>query len=169
MSASVGVFDHWGWAILVTVARDGRVLDRRRIALIEDGVPAMPYHHDAQRLPIAEAEALVQRVTRSATKCAGAGLKALAQSVKVKIEGIALRENPPLPPTLAERLADYQAQNVADSVLYREALARAAEARGWSVGWYDAKRLTLDDTGRPPGPPWTRDHRIARAAARTMS
>ncbi len=29
--AIIGVSDHGGWAILVTVARDGRLLDRHRV------------------------------------------------------------------------------------------------------------------------------------------
>src|SRR5262249_28476788 len=30
----IGVSDHGGWAVLVTVARDGTLLDRRRIELL---------------------------------------------------------------------------------------------------------------------------------------
>jgi hypothetical protein len=33
-----------------------------------------------------------------------------------------------LPPTIAERIKDYRAQNVADWVMYRKALSAAAEA-----------------------------------------
>ena len=41
-------------------------------------------------------------------------------------------------PTLApERIKDYRAQNVADWVMYRKALASAAEARGRPVHWYN--------------------------------
>ena len=29
----IGVSDHGGWAVLVTVARDGTLLDRRRVEL----------------------------------------------------------------------------------------------------------------------------------------
>lgn len=49
--AIVGVSDHGGWAVLVTVAGDGRLLDRRRVELVDTGLPKLPYHHDAQRLP----------------------------------------------------------------------------------------------------------------------
>jgi hypothetical protein len=45
-------------------------------------------------------------------------------------------------PTLApERIKDYRAQNVADWVMYRKALASAAEARGRPVHWYNAKKV----------------------------
>ena len=58
------------------------------------------------------------------------------------IFGVALRKCPQLPPTIAERIKDYRAQNVADWVTCRKALASAAEARGWPVHWYDAKSVS---------------------------
>lgn len=179
-TAAVGVSDHAGWAILMTVARDGRVVDRRRVALVEEGVPVMPHHHDAQGLPVDEGVALVERVRRSAEACARAVLKTLAAAVPATLTHIALRACPPLPATIAERLANYRAQNVADWVMYRQALARAAQARGWGVRWFDArtvvaeaaaalKRRSIDDllrkTGAALGPPWQKDHRVAMAAA----
>jgi hypothetical protein len=60
------------------------------------------------------------------------------------------------------------------------ALAGAAESRGWSVHWFDAKtvlqaaegvlRVESIDTHfvrlrQSIGPPWSKDHRIAMAAA----
>ena len=96
------------------------------------------------------------------------------------ILGIALRKCPPLPPTIAERIKDYRARNVADWVMYRKALASAAEARGWPIHWYDAKNVlgsasqklrveNLDNHFRQMrmaiGPPWTKDHKLAMAAA----
>ena len=44
-------------------------------------------------------------------------------TVPRRILGIALRQCPALPPTIAERIKDYRAQNVADWVMYRKALA----------------------------------------------
>jgi hypothetical protein len=178
--ATVGVFDHWGWAVLVTAARDGRLIDRRRVDLVDGDLPKFPHHVEGQALPVREAVALVARVARAAEACAKAGLGALAAAVSTPIAGLALRVCPPLPATVEERLSDYRAQNVADSVMYREALARAAEARGWTVFWYDARRVraeaagalgrkTIEDllekTGAALGPPWTKDHKLAMAAA----
>jgi hypothetical protein len=176
----VGVADHAGWAILVTVAPDGTLLDRRRIELLEPGVPRMPHHHDAQGLPVEQGVALVERVRQAAHAGARARLEELAASIARPLAGIALRACPPLPATVAERLSDYRAQNVADWVMYREALAQAAIARGWSVHWYDARTVyeaaaralgrprideLLDETGAALGPPWQKDHRQAMAAA----
>ena len=109
---------------------NGEVIDRRRIELIEPGLPNMPYHHDAQGLPAHEAEALVARVRRSAVLCARRGL----ESLPVGVGAIAIRKRPPLPPTIAERIADYHAQTRADGVMYRDALAEAALAQGSAVG-----------------------------------
>ncbi|WP_437911974.1 hypothetical protein WME73_31685 [Sorangium sp. So ce302] len=124
--------------------------------------------------------ALVDRVRASAARGGREGLEALAAAVPVPIARIAIRVCPELPPTTEERIADNRAQTVADSVMYREALAAAAEARGWSVHWYDRERvfrdaataLGRDDVndllsamGRSIGPPWQAIHKLAAAAA----
>ncbi len=170
--ARVGVSDHAGWAILVTVVPDGKVLDRRRVELVDASLPSLPHHHDAQGLPEKKAVALIERVQRSAEKHANAALEALAASVSLPIGAIAIRACPPLPPTIMERINDYRAQCVADTVMFREAIAGAAKARGWSVSWYEARRVLaeadqrlLEKTGAELGSPWTKDHRTAMAAA----
>jgi hypothetical protein len=72
----------------------------------------------------------MERVRVSAEGHAKLGLAAVAMTVPGRILGVALRQCPGLPPTIAERIKDYRAQNVADWVMYRKALAAAAEARG---------------------------------------
>ena len=55
----VGVADHNGWAILVSAAAvngEPTVVDRRRVELIERGVPSQPYHHETLALGDDEAE-----------------------------------------------------------------------------------------------------------------
>ncbi len=166
----IGVSDHGGWAVLVTVARDGALLDRRRVELVDDDLPAIPHHHEAQGLPLHEAESLIERVRVSAEKHSKRALDAVASAVPV-VRGIALRICPPLPPTIAERLKDYRSRNVADWVMYRQALATAADARGWPVHWYDAKKVLGEidahvlDLRKTVGPPWSNDHKLAMAAA----
>lgn len=175
----IGVSDHGGWAVLVTVARDGTILDRRRVELVDDSLPALPHHHEGQMLPPDEAVALVERVRASAEKYAERALEAVAVDDR-RILAVALRSCPQLPPTVAERLKDYRSRNVADWVMYRRALASAAEGRGWPVHWYDAKNvlaaaskaLGVEDFDahflqmrRALGPPWNHDHKLAMAAA----
>jgi hypothetical protein len=181
--AVLGVSDHGGWAVLVTVASDGSILDRRRVELVAEGLPKLPHHTEGQRLAIEEAVALVERVRESAERQAELALEAIAaeQPYGALIRGIALRQCPAwLPATIAERIQDYRAQNQADWVMYRQALAQAAEARGWAVHWYDAKSVfesarqalgvaSWEAHGaqlkRVMGPPWTKDHQLAMAAA----
>ena len=179
--------------MLVAVAPGGDLLDRRRIELIDRGLPTHPHHHEgswavgrylntpgARRLPLADAVALVERVRASAARGAREGLDALAAAVPEPIASIAIRVCPKLPPTTEERIADNRAQAVADSVMYREALAVAAEARGWAVHWYDRERVFRDaaavlgrkdvdaflqEMGRSIGPPWQAKHKLAAAAA----
>jgi hypothetical protein len=98
----------------------------------------------------------------------------------VPIASIAIRLCPKLPSTIEERIADNRAQTMADSVMYREVLAAAAEALGWSVHWYDRERVfrnaaaavgskdiaaCLYAMGRSLGPPWQAKHKLAAAAA----
>ena len=176
----IGVSDHGGWAVLVTVAGDGTLLDRRRVELVDEGLPKIPHHSEGQALPLQEAVALVERVQVSAERHAKLSLAAVAMTVPGRILGVALRRCPELPPTIAERIRDHRAQNVADWVMYRKALAAAAEARGWAVHWYDAKKvfdaaseaLRIEDFDahslqlrRSIGSPWSKDHKIAMAAA----
>jgi hypothetical protein len=164
----IGVSDHGGWAVLVTVAPDGTLLDRRRVELVDEHLPAIPHHHEAQRLPPDEAVVLVERVRVSAERHAVLALDAVAMAVPL-ISGIALRTCPQLPLTIAERIQDYRARNLADWVMYREALAAAASARGWPVYWYDAKNVSSADHFRDMrkivGAPWNADHKLAFAAA----
>src|SRR5215469_15235125 len=63
---TIGVSDHGGWAVLVTVARDGTLLDRRRVELVGEGLPRLPHHSEGQRLPLDKAVELVERVRMSA-------------------------------------------------------------------------------------------------------
>jgi hypothetical protein len=176
----IGVSDHGGWAVLVTVAGDGTLLDRRRVELVDAELPKIPHHSEGQALPLHDAVALVERVRVSAERHAKLSLDAVAMTVPGRILGVALRQCPVLPPTIAERITDYKAQNVADWVMYRKALAAAAEARGWAIHWYDAKKvfdaaseaLGIEDLDAhflqlrsSIGPPWGKDHKLAMAAA----
>ena len=177
--AIIGVSDHGGWAVLVTVARDGRLLDRRRIELVDETLPGLPQHHEGQMMPLDAAVALVERVRVSAQSHSARALDGLANAVP-HISGIALRSCPQLPPTIAERIKDYRARNVADWVMYRKALASAAEARGWSVHWFDPKKVLRSASQalhvesfnayflqmrKTLGAPWNQDHKLAMAAA----
>jgi len=123
---------------------------------------------------------LVKRVHEAAEHGARDGLAALTAAVGVPIANIAIRMCPKLPLTIEARIADHRAASMADSIMYRQALATAAEAHGWSVYWYDRERVFREaaaalgrkeiDTflramGRTIGPPWQASHKLAAAAA----
>jgi hypothetical protein len=149
-TAYVGVTEHGNSAVLVTVASDGALLDRRRIDLTENGLPTHPYHHEgawavgrykdspwARDISLPDAIALIERVHEAAALGARERLKDLAKTVPASIASISIRICPELPLTIEERIADNRAQTVADSVMYRQALVTEAEALGWTVYWYD--------------------------------
>jgi hypothetical protein len=191
--ATVGVVESGSAAVLVTLAPDGEVLDRRRVELLEPGLPTHPHHHEgswavgrylrtpgARAMSLDDAVALVERVRESAARGARSSLDALAHAVPASIARIAIRACPELPTTIEERIRDNRAQTFADSAMYRDALATAAAARGWSVHWYDRARVLrdaaraigrddVDDVlqamGRAVGPPWRAAQKLAAAAA----
>ena len=176
----IGVSDHGGWAVLVTADGKGTLLDRRRVELVDEGLPKIPHHSEAQGLPLDQAVQLVERVRASAERHAKLVLDVVAMALPESILGIALRQCPELPPSIGERITNYRAQNVADWVMYRKALAGAAEARSWPVHWFDPRKVqdmasktlgvkNLDahfvQLRRSFGPPWGQDHKMAMAAA----
>jgi hypothetical protein len=192
-AAAVGVAEHGNSAVLVTVAPGCELVDRRRVDLTDGGLPTHPYHHEgswavgrylnsswSRAISLADAVALVERVHEAAAQGAREALAALAGTVPVPVATIAIRVCPELPPTIEERIADTRAANVADSVMYRQALATAARERGWSVHWYERESVfrhaaaapgcadidaLLRTMGQSVGPPWQARHKLAAAAA----
>lgn len=191
--ATVGVAEHSNSAVLITLAAGGEFLDRRSVELTDPGLPTHPHHHEgswaigrysnspwARPITLPEAVALVERVREAANRGARERLDALAAAVVVPIDCIAIRAIPELPPTIEERIADSRIQAIADSILYREALANAATERGWSVFAYDRELVHRDAAaaldgveldafltalGRSIGPPWQARHKLAAAAS----
>jgi hypothetical protein len=191
-AAVVGAAEHGNSAMLVTVAPGGRLLDRRCIDFTQ-GLPTHPYHHEGSwsvgrylnsswARPISRPAALelIERVHAAALSGAQQALDELAAIVSLPIASIAIRVCAALPATIEARITDTRANTFADSVMYREALATAAQARGWTLHWYDPKQvrqqaqgaLRSDDLdtvlhamGRIAGPPWQAKHKLAATAA----
>jgi hypothetical protein len=189
VTAVVGIADHGGWAVCVTVVASrglAVVVDRRRVELIEPGVPSQPYHHDAVGMPIDEAERLVVRVRDCVMRTTLAGLSQLRKELEppYTIAAMALR-NPPLayvPVTVADAHKSYPVMCRADGMMYHDALCTAARRLNISLEFHDrgteveraAYRLDatveeverfLQTTGESLGPPWQKEHRHAAAAA----
>jgi hypothetical protein len=175
----LGIADHFGWAVAVTASADHRVVDRRRIELIEPGLSAAPIHYESHRLDVAATEALVAKVRASVARATSAALDEIATALPAPIVSISLRVWPlDFPADIAiQRRPPYEAR--ADAIMYRQVLSELAHARGWHVLFYRAKdvesqaaRMLADraeEVLHGPrarlGPPWTRDHRMALAAA----
>lgn len=175
----LGIAHHFGWAVAVTASADHRVADRRRIELVEPGLPTAPIHHrEGKALGDSDLAALVAKVRASAIRATSASLDRLSAALHEPILSLSLREWPSdFPADIAVlRRAPFESQ--ADSVMYREVLAELARARGWEVCFYDARKVEdqaaavlgerADEVLRGPratlGPPWTQDHRMALAA-----
>lgn len=185
----VGVADHGGWAVLVSVdVIQGRptVVDRRRVIVVDEGLPTQPYHHDTLALNAAAAERLVRRVQRSIAACTARAFDELATDLapRYAVSGIAMREPtlPGLPATVRAAHASYHVMCRADGMLYHSAICGAAERRGWTIALchrgdelaraaralrtaVPAVERVIRDVGRTLGSPWTADHRWALAAA----
>jgi hypothetical protein len=183
----IGIAHHLGWAVAVAAASDYEVVDRRRIELIEPGLPTAPVHHEGgphllhrtgEPLDDDALAQLVAKVRASVVRSTSAALDELAAAVDEPIVSLAVRAWPTdFPAEIAvRRRVPYESR--ADSVMYCQVLAEVARARGWKVHFYDAKHVEdeairilgtrADDVLRSPratlGPPWSKDHRMALAA-----
>jgi hypothetical protein len=174
----LGIAHHFGWAVAVTASAGHVVVGRRRIELIEPGMPTAPIHHDGRHLGDEAAAALVANVRASAVRASSAALDELASVLPEPIVSMSLRAWPAgFPEDIAvQRRAPFEAR--ADSIMYRQVLAELAHARGWKVLFYTAKDVEAEaikiladraeEVLRGPramlGPPWSKDHRTALAA-----
>jgi hypothetical protein len=174
----VGIAHHLGWAVAVTASADHVVVDRRRIELIEPGVPSAPVEHDIRLLGDEAAARLVAETRASVMRATSRSLDQLAAALPGPVVSLSLRAWPPdFPDDIAVlRRPPYDSR--ADSVMYCQVLAECAHERGWPVHLFDAKAVEAQaarilgerahDVLHGPraalGPPWTRDHRIALAA-----
>ena len=174
----LGIAHHLGWAVAVTASTDHEVVDRRRIELLEPGMPTAPVHHEGKPLDDEAMAALVATVRASAVRAASAALDELVSALSAPIVSMSLRAWPvDFPEDIAvQRRPPYESR--ADSIMYRQVLAELAHERGWEVHLYDAKDVEdeavrilaerADEVLRGPratfGPPWSKDHRMALAA-----
>jgi hypothetical protein len=183
----LGIVHHLGWAVVVTASEDYRVVDRRRIELIEPGLTTAPIHYEggahalhrsAEPLDDDALMALVVDVRAAVVRATGAALDELEAASPEPIVSMSVRSWPDdFPDDIAvQRRVPYESR--ADSVMYCQVMAELARQRGWVVHFYSAKDVEreaarilgdrADEVLRGPratlGPPWSRDHRMALAA-----
>lgn len=185
---TIGIEDHYAWANLVSVTTSGPseiILDKRRVELLDQQLPASPYHHDTLKMPLSEAERLVRDVKTSANKLARSALSSLiGELAPATCLGIAIRVPPlpELPATVAEVHASAWIRNRADGMIYHEALTQAALQLNLRVFHFEkdnvlelaaqARGKTARDLerqlkafGTTLGPPWRNGHVVACAGA----
>jgi hypothetical protein len=187
--AVVGVAEHNGWAILVSAAAvngEPTVVDRRRVRLIEKGLPNQPYHHETLALSDAEAEQLLRKVRRSIAVCTVLAFERLSADLwpRYRVSSMAIRQPTlvHLPATVGEVHRSYHALCRADGMLYHSAICEAAGQRDWKLVFHrrgeelakaaeavqastrEVERF-INDLGQVLKAPWTAEHRNAFAAA----
>jgi hypothetical protein len=184
----VSVAEHTGWAYVIAVAASGvvpAVIERRRVTLIDPGLPKMPYEHDSVGMREAEADALIARVGRSVADRTALALQHVVTALSPAYAAVALAiRRPPfpeLPGSVRAVRQSYRLHCAADGMLYQLAMCQAARQLGLEVQLYRrgdeavwaAERLGVTpgeieefvtNRGRPSGPPWTQEHRRAFAA-----
>ena len=185
-AAVIGAIDHYARAELVTLAlRDAApvFLDRRRVVLIDEGLPSAPYHHEALELDIGAATELVNRVRRSVARCARAAMSTMLATCGARVLILPASPHDGLPDALEEVLGSRSLTVAADGMLYRESLAAAAAELGMDVRRYPRRTdptllaaaalgvgvaevtALIARFGREAGTPWRKDHKLAAAAA----
>jgi len=186
---ALGLRSHSGWAALVALQGPVSapvVVDRRRLELCDRSFPRQPYHA-AENLPAAKAEALVSRSLETAAKLAR---EAVSDAVKdrraagqeIAGVGLLLSSARPLPKELAAILASHALIHTAEGEMYRDVLRAGCERAGVEVAGLrerdlltsagqrlklapDVLRARLAALGKPLGPPWTQDEKLASLAA----
>ena len=185
----LSVAEHAGWAHVVCVAPRGdvpAVVMRRRVTLIDAGLPTQPYHHEAAAMTDDNADTLIARVRRSIAVRTSVALRQIVDELAPAhvVAGLTIRKPPfdDLPDMYAPVRASYRLLCAADGIMYQLAVCRAAREQNLDVQLCGrgeeislaAKALGLKSAdvekfvsraGRPSGPPWTLEHRRAYAAA----
>lgn len=183
----LGIAHHLGWAVAITASADHNVVDRRRIELIEPGLPNAPIHHEGgphslhrgtELLDDDALAALVAKVRASVVRATSRELDDLTTTLPEPIVSMSLRAWPAdFPKKIAlQRRVPYESR--ADSLMYRRVLADLADARGWMVHLYNDKDVENEAVRRLGdradevlhgararlGAPWSKDHRMALAS-----
>jgi hypothetical protein len=186
--AALGFRAHAGWAAAVCLAGDPAspvVVARERLLLTSGPLPWEPYHA-AKHLDLERGEALVRKASEEAEAAAARRVDEIAATLaehgcELRAAGIVLGTGRP-DFSFRQGLATHAAMHNAEGWLFREALKRASEARSLPVigaletaAYEQAAAATgtsssriearVQELGRPCGPPWGKDQKLATAAA----
>jgi hypothetical protein len=186
---TLGLRAHSGWAVLVALGGSAAapvVVERRRLSLCDDSFPRQPYHA-AEELPAARAKALIDHSLDTAHRLAREALASALKHLRiagteVAGAGLLLGSGRPLPVQLQAILAAHPLIHTAEGEMYREALRASCERASIPVVGFrerdllatastslalapETLRARLTALGKPLGPPWTQDEKLASLAA----
>jgi hypothetical protein len=188
MKVAFGMKAHSGWAALVVVGRrdrDFKVVDRRRMDLVEEEWAKQPYHA-AENLKKKAARDLVDRGVQAAHRIAAREVRAAVKQERDRgneVTAAAVLVGSPMPGwSTDEILAVHFRMHKAEGVLFRDALARAVDACGPRLVTIPEQNLTdraekalgtpeiglrktIATLGKSIGPPWGKDQKDAALAA----
>jgi hypothetical protein len=189
-SAAIGFRAHSGWASLVALTLiDGvpMILSRRRVHLVETFTYTFrqPYH-TGEKMPLDEAKAFISGVSSEAKRLALRAIKDLQktlapQGYPLTHCGLLLASGRPLP-ALPKILASHALIHTADGELFRGAILHASSRCGLENTTVKERDLLahasetlrikpnvltrrVADLGKPLGPPWTQDEKLASLIA----
>jgi hypothetical protein len=184
---AIGFRAHSGWACAIIVAgnrKDIGVVERRRVELCDPRIDGskQPFHH-AEPMRFSAAKAYIARCTRATDRLADEAVAALRACVEE--DGIAgaciITASERKLPDLAGILASHALIHAAEGEFYRDALARGLQRAALEVSrvkekdtlvWTasrlgtneNALRERLAAIGKPLGPPWGSDEKLATMA-----
>jgi hypothetical protein len=186
---ALGFRAHSGWAAMVAL-RDPvaapLVVQRRRVELIDQrrSCPAQPYHA-AEKLPLNEAEALLQECAEVAEALAIKAVRHAVAELAAKGHSVAgsciLMGSGRSASSLAATLASHTMIHTAEGDFYRDALRKACESCGLAVSPIKEKQVwdqavtslgipreklecRISELGKSIGPPWRQDEKLSAVA-----
>ncbi|HTR46603.1 MAG TPA: hypothetical protein VMM16_04355 [Verrucomicrobiae bacterium] len=188
--AAVGFRVHSGWAAMVALTLNNgtpTILVRERVHLIETFTyPFRQPYHTAEKMPLKKAAAFIERVRDEAQQVALGIVRKLAtdlraQDCKLTACGVLLSSGR-IVANLAQILASHASIHTADGQLFREAILHAAKRcrlvrfsiRERNILGAASKDLRIEsddlarrvaELGRPLGPPWSQDEKLATIVA----
>jgi hypothetical protein len=189
-AAALGFRAHSGWTAAVAVGGSLEkpvILDRRRIETSDTAIHGsrQPFHA-AEPLSFEEAEALIGQCRESsmllATRAVAAMVAQLKQSGHPVVGAGILFASGRALPDLAAILRSHALIHTAEGEFFREVLVRASEHCGlpvtkvkerevWERGAVVLRRPSAElqqrigGLGKPLGPPWRQDEKLASMAA----
>lgn len=186
-AATVGLRLHTGWAVAVALASTLRVVDRRRLTLVEEtDHDAVFVYHAAAELSGAAAERLVTKALGIAQACAVNEMTRLVSDLAASghfVTAVGLPRGPqrPLPP-FGDILHSHPLIHAAEGELFRSALLDACSKLGLTVVGVASKELLpqaaqatglrpaelkrrIDGLERTLGAPWAKDQKEAALAS----